>query len=57
MSQSDCIKFLCENKIDVTNMSYNLLNDIMAVAKRMAEKEFKEILLVLCEAQMKGGVE
>ena len=39
MSQSDAIKFLCENKIDVTNMNYNLLNDIMTVAKRMAEKE------------------
>ena len=50
MSQDATLKFLLQNGVEVTHMSYNLLNDIIAVADRMAEKEFKRILLTLCEA-------
>ena len=50
MSQDATLKFLMQNGVEVTHMSYNLLNDIIAVADRMAEKEFKNILLTLCEA-------
>lgn len=57
MTQEATIRILRENGIDVGNMSYNLLNDIIAVAEREAEKCFKDTVILLCEANLKGGAE
>lgn len=60
MSQESALKFLQLNGVDVTHMTYNLANDIIAVARRCAEEDFKRYLLVLCEANgllKKGGAE
>ena len=57
MSQSDTIKFLCENGVDVTLHSYNFINDLIAIADKVAEQEFKRVLLKLCRADLKGGAE
>ena len=60
MSQESAIKFLQLNGVDVTHMNYNLISDLIAIADKVAEVEFKRTLLRLCkpnEATEKGGVE
>lgn len=57
VSQSDTIRFLCENGVDVTRYNYNLINDFIAIADKVAEQEYKRVLLVLCEAELKEGAE
>ena len=57
MSQSDTIKFLCKNGVDVTHYSYNYKNNLFAIADKVAEKEYKRVLLDLCQVPLKGGVQ
>lgn len=59
MTQTETIKFLKENGMDVENMSYNQINDIMAISNKIAEEAIKEFLLILCKCDHpteKGGV-
>ena len=55
MSQSDTIKFLCENGVDVTHYNYNFISDLIGIADKVAEQEFKRVLLALCRADLKKG--
>ena len=57
LSQIDVIKFLCENGVDVTHHNYNYINDLMAIADKVAEQEYKRVLLALCKTDLKGGAE
>lgn len=58
MSQNEALKFLTQNGVNVTHMTYNFLNDLIAIANKIAEEDFKKYLLTLCEANglmEKGG--
>lgn len=58
MSQNEVLKFLTMSGVDVTHTTYNLLNDLIAIANKTAEEDFKKYLLTLCEANGlmdKGG--
>lgn len=57
MSQDASLKFLQKNGVDVTHLNYNLVNDLIAIADKIAEEEFKRVLLVLCKTYIKGGEE
>ena len=57
MSHSDTFKFLCKNGVDVTHYNYNYINDLIAIADKVAEKEYKRVLLALCQVHLKGGEE
>ena len=57
MSQDATIKFLCENGVDVTHYNYNYINDLIAIADKVAEKEYKRVLIALCQADLKEGAE
>ena len=60
MTQEEIIKFLKENEIDVSQMSYNLINDIKVIADKIAEECVKNCLLIMCKSTCltkKGGVE
>ena len=52
MTQLETIKFLGQHGMDVENMSFNEVNDIMEVANKVAEERFKECLLTFCEANI-----
>lgn len=45
MTQAETIKFLSEHGMNVENMSYNEINDIISIAEKVAEESFKECLL------------
>lgn len=60
VTQVETIIFLKENGMNVENMSYNQINDIMAISNQIAEEAIKEFLLVLCKCDHpteKGGAE
>lgn len=60
MSQNEVLKFLTMSGVAVTHTTYNFLNDLIAIANKTAEEDFKKYLLTLCEANGlmdKGGAE
>ena len=60
VTQVETINFLKENGMNVENMSYNQINDIMSISDKIAEEAIKEFLLILCKCDRpteKGGLQ
>ena len=49
MTQKETIEFLSKNGMDMSDVSYNQINDIMAFADKIADYYVKQFLLTICE--------
>lgn len=54
MTQKETIEFLSKNGMDMSDFSYNQINDIMAFADKIADYYVKKFLLTICEFNKEG---